>query len=107
MSMIALAAPPRLLPRLMLRSSALQFTSMSGDAPLGGRDGASRRASARRATRRRPHSCQSNSVCSATSIRLGELGAQFSRPVPPGGLLLHKQVSVSETSVIADYGTYE
>lgn len=41
-------------------------------------------------------------VCSVTSVRLGELGAQFSRPVSPGGLLLHQQVSVSETSMITD-----
>lgn len=90
----------------MLRSSALQFTNMLGEAPLDGRDGASCRASVKHATRRL-HSRQSNPVCSVTSIRLGELGAQFSRPVSPGGLLLHKQVSASETSMITDECTYE
>lgn len=48
------------------------------------------------------HTRQSISVSSVTSIRLGELGAQFSRPVSPRGLLLHKQVSVGGASILAD-----
>lgn len=38
------------------------------------------------------HSCQSNSVCSITSIRLGQLSTQLPWPVPSGGLLLYQQV---------------
>lgn len=38
------------------------------------------------------HSCQTNSVCSITSIRLGEFGTQLPRPVSSGGLLLCQQV---------------
>lgn len=37
-------------------------------------------------------SCQSNSVCSVTSIRLGELSTQLPWLVSTGGLLLYQQV---------------
>lgn len=40
-----------------------------------------------------PHSCQSNSVSSITSLCLGELGTHFPRLVSSGGLLLYQQVS--------------
>lgn len=39
------------------------------------------------------HSWQSNSVCSLTSVRLGELSTQLPRPVSTGGLLLYQQVT--------------
>lgn len=38
------------------------------------------------------HSCQSNSVCSITSFRLGELSTQLPWSVSTGGLLLYQQV---------------
>lgn len=38
------------------------------------------------------HSCQSNSVCSIISFRLGELSTQLPWPVSTGGLLLYQQV---------------
>lgn len=38
------------------------------------------------------HSCQSNCVCSVSSLRLGQLSTQLPWPVSSGGLLLYKQV---------------